>query len=88
MQDTCELSRDRDDRAQHARPFGNPQAPGAQCRPFPDPQQKGCGRFIQRRPNRNVALLKRNLGHVDHGVGVPSLQVAPTIARSVRDRLS
>ena len=31
------LARDRDDRAQHARSFGDPQAPRPQCRPFPDP---------------------------------------------------
>ena len=37
VQDTGKLARDRDDRAQHARPFGDPQAPGPQCRPFPDP---------------------------------------------------
>jgi hypothetical protein len=57
MQDACELARDCDDRAQHARPFGDPQAPRPQCRPFPDPQQKACGRFTQRLPNRNVTLL-------------------------------
>ncbi len=31
MQDTCELARDRIERAQHARPFGDPQAPRPQC---------------------------------------------------------
>jgi hypothetical protein len=45
MQDTRELARDRDDRAQHARPFGDPQASGPQCRPFPHPQQKACSRL-------------------------------------------
>lgn len=34
VQDTGKLARDRDDRAQHARPFGDPQAPGPQCRPL------------------------------------------------------
>jgi hypothetical protein len=45
MQDTCELARDRDDRAQHTRPFGDPQAPRTECRPFPDPQQEACSRL-------------------------------------------
>ena len=34
VQDTGKLARDRDDRAQHARPFGDPQAPGPQFRPL------------------------------------------------------
>jgi hypothetical protein len=45
MQDARELTRDIGDRAQHARPFGDPQAPCPQCRPFPDPQQKACSRL-------------------------------------------
>jgi hypothetical protein len=57
VQDAGKLARHRDDRAQHARPLGDPQAPRPQCRPFPDPQQKACSRLAQRLPNGCVALL-------------------------------
>jgi hypothetical protein len=57
MQDARELARDRDDRAQHARSLGDPQAPRAQGRPCPDPQQKARSRLAQRLPNGNVPLL-------------------------------
>jgi len=45
MQDARELTRDRSDRAQHTRSFGDPQAPRPQRRPFPHPQQKACSRL-------------------------------------------
>jgi hypothetical protein len=57
MQNARELTRDRSDRAQHARPFGDPQAPRPQCRPFPDPQQEACSGLAERLPNGYVALL-------------------------------
>jgi hypothetical protein len=57
MQNACQLARHRDDRAQRARPFGHPQAPCPQCRPFPHSQQQARGRFAQRLADGDVALL-------------------------------
>jgi hypothetical protein len=52
-----EFARDRGDRAQHARPFGDPQAPRSHCRPSPDPQQQACSRLAERLPYGDVALF-------------------------------
>ena len=72
MQDTGELTRDRDDRAQHARSLGDPKTPRPQCRPLPDPQQKACGRLAQRFPDIDVALLGDAPLIVDRGAGLMS----------------
>ena len=67
VQDARKLACDRDDRAQHARPFGDPQAPRPQRRPFPDPQQKACGCLAERLANRDVTLFGNATFIVDRG---------------------
>jgi|SRR5450631_4464438 len=67
MQDAGELARDRDDRAQHARSLGNPKAPGAQCGPLPDAQQKTRGRLAKRFPDADIALFGNPSLIVDRG---------------------
>jgi hypothetical protein len=64
----CELACDRDDRAQHARPLGDPQAPRSQGLRCPDAEQKACG-LTKRLPNSNVALLRDTPFEVDGGSG-------------------